>query len=76
VRACNRLDVQLYAYAETLLDEQIQAQGPGFARDLRRFQAANRLLQPLARVYSQLGQFSVRAWLKDWWNPSSAPQAR
>lgn len=48
VAECNQLDLELYEYASTLFEEQVQEQGPGFARQLRLFQAANRSLARLS----------------------------
>lgn len=38
----NRLDEQLYVYAQELFERQVRGEGPGFARRLRRFRATNR----------------------------------
>ncbi len=38
----NRLDEQLYQYAQELFERQLRQEGPGFERRLRRFRARNR----------------------------------
>jgi hypothetical protein len=65
LQASNQLDIQLYAYAKTLLADKIRAQGPSFSRELMAFRFSNDLLQPLGRAYWRVRRFSVRAWLKD-----------
>jgi hypothetical protein len=70
LEAHNQLDIELYQHAQGLFGAQLDAQGPSFARELRAFQIVNRLVQPVARTYWQVRQFSVRAWLKQKLNRS------
>jgi hypothetical protein len=42
----NRLDQQLYQYAQELFERQVRREGPGFARRLRRFRRMNRSIGP------------------------------
>ncbi len=75
----NALDVELYAYAKSLFQEQVCQQGPAFARELRRLQAANRRFAPFIRVYWKARQVPVRMMLCEWlssfplWPASQVP---
>jgi len=62
VLRANQLDVALYAYAQQLFAEQIESLGPGFAASLAQFQAANRYVSPLMRLYWQMRRVSIRAY--------------
>ena len=68
LREHNRLDLELYTYAETLFERQVRQQGASFPLAVRTFQAVNRCLHPLLGVYEQTRKFSARAWLR--WNRS------
>jgi len=77
--AHNQLDIQLYQFAQTLLADQIRAQGPSFARRLRAFRLANRLARPLGRIYWQARRVPVRVMLSRMWDRlygSSAAQGK
>jgi hypothetical protein len=57
IEAHNLLDLELYAYANALLDAHIRRFGPRFQQDLNRFRrlnsvyaAVHRVAQPLARL--------------------------
>lgn len=52
----NHFDGQLYHYAQTLLQEQVAQQGPGFARELMLFRMLNTLVNAsfFAPVYQKL----------------------
>ena len=67
VAECNQLDLELYEYASTLFDEQVQEQGPGFARQVRLFQTVNRSLARLLyqdpKGYGQRVRHALRQWL-------------
>jgi hypothetical protein len=62
IRECNLLDLELYEYGKTLLEAQIQQQGPSFSDAVRRFQIRNRQLQPLLTIYWGAKKVSVRAF--------------
>lgn len=60
IRDHNRLDLHLYQYAQSLLEEQLRQQGFAFKAKLRSFQAAN-------QVYQIVRTFSLRVYLRTWW---------
>ena len=43
IKEYNRLDLELYQFAKRLFEEQVQQQGPHFARELKLFQTLNKL---------------------------------
>lgn len=64
IRNDNQLDAELYQYAQTLFETQIQQQGASFSQELASFRQRNRLLQPLLRAYAEMRRYSVRASLR------------
>jgi hypothetical protein len=64
VTRCNRFDLELYRYAQELLERQISQQGPGFATQVRAFRLANWLLPRAIRAYRRMRERSVRVWLR------------
>jgi hypothetical protein len=62
----NRLDIELYQYGTTLFQEQVRQQGPSFAREVERFQRANRWLSPLISAYWEIRKRSVRVFVRKW----------
>lgn len=67
----NRLDTELYQFAQTLFEEQVRKQGPSFAQEVRSFQRANRLISWPIRVQWLIQGTSVRALVGKRWMPSS-----
>lgn len=61
----NQLDRELYRYAVTLFEESVRQQGPSFAREVERYQAANRLASPFIHAYYELRKRSARVWLRN-----------
>lgn len=49
IKQFNQFDIQLYDFAETLLNEQIEKQPPSFAREIEEFKIANRLVTELLK---------------------------
>lgn len=60
----NSLDIELYRYARTLFEEQVQRQGTSFAQEVRDFQVANRRLCPFIRLYWESRKVSVRTMIR------------
>lgn len=60
VKAANRLDMELYNYAETLFAKQIQQQGPTFAYEVIHFKVRNRYLRPLQDLDREMRKISIR----------------
>jgi hypothetical protein len=65
IAAHNKLDLELYAFAEELFEKQVRDQGPSFAWAAKHFQFHNRRVQPLLRAYRAARTFSVRTWLRN-----------
>jgi hypothetical protein len=65
IAAHNQLDLELYAFGAKLFRQQVQDQGPSFADAIKRFQIANRRIQPLLRAYWTVRTVSVRTWLRN-----------
>jgi hypothetical protein len=61
----NQLDRELYRYAVTLFEEGVRQQGPSFAREVERYQAANRLASPFIHTYYELRKHSARIWFRN-----------
>ena len=66
VRQHNRLDLELYRYAQGLFSAQVREQGLRFALEVRAFQTLNQWAQPLLQLYSRARTFSLRVWLRTW----------
>ena len=49
IKQFNQFDIQLYDFAETLLNEQLEKQPPSFAREIEEFKIANRLVAELLK---------------------------
>ncbi len=64
LRQHNRLDLELYRYAEALFVAQVRGQGARFVIEGQAFHAVNRWAQPLRRGYSKARAFSLRMWLR------------
>jgi hypothetical protein len=64
----NRLDLALYQYATALFEEEIEAQGPAFAEELKAFQAANRWKSPFYYVFWEIRKRSLRVFVRNWIN--------
>jgi hypothetical protein len=67
LREHNQFDLDLYAFAEELFERQVEAQGPEFARAVRRFRAVNRYAWPGLWVWEKARQVSVHVWLRTVW---------
>jgi hypothetical protein len=52
--AANRLDMELYHEATACFDAALQQYGAPFIRQLKQFQAANRLLSPFIHAYGEM----------------------
>jgi len=72
LREHNRLDLELYAYAEDLFERQVREQGVFFNLAVRKFQNMNRRIPPLLDAFEQARRFSVRTWMRNLWNASSS----
>ena len=68
IAAHNQLDLELYAFAGELFKKEVQDQGPSFTWAVKRFQFANRRIQPLLRAYWRVRTWSLRTWLRNLWN--------
>jgi hypothetical protein len=68
VRQYNQLDIELYEAAKRRLQEDIEAEGPSFHRELAQFQARNRhfdaVTAPLHNMISQKHRVAVSRLLK------------
>ena len=64
VTAANQLDIELYNYAKTLFAEQIKQQGPGFTKQVSRFQTRNRFIRPLVDGYWDIRKISIRTIIR------------
>lgn len=62
----NQLDIELYQYVTMLFAEQIQRQGPPFARQVRSFQLVNPLASSLIHLYHEIRKRSVRVFIRKW----------
>jgi len=60
IESCNQLDHQLYQFAHTLCQTEIDKRGPAFQQKLTRFRRRNRWLSPFHRLYWQLTKISIR----------------
>ena len=67
IRAHNALDLELYAFAQGVFEEQIAAYGPGFGQDLARVQRANtyaKVTEPVQKTIQRMRRVSVRTYIK------------
>ena len=60
----NQMDIELYAYATRLFDEQVRQQGSSFARDVKMFQLKNGRLKPWRKLFWRARKISVRTFIK------------
>jgi hypothetical protein len=65
LRQHNRLDLELYRYAQALFAAQVRGEGARFASVAHTFHTVNRWAQPLLRSYSKAREFSLRVWLRN-----------
>jgi len=66
VTSSNRLDIELYDFAENLFEQQIRSQSSAFYRDVRLFETANHMVDVLMKVYWELRKVSVRTMIRSW----------
>jgi len=64
ILACHRRDVELHDYAGALLAAQIEAEGPGFERELRRLRRLNVMYDRLVPLYEASGLLRLRRALR------------
>jgi hypothetical protein len=68
LRAHNQLDLDLYAFAEVLLERQVHECGASFAWAVKWLQLANRWIMPLIDTCRRARTFSARTWLRSLWD--------
>lgn len=59
IKAHNQLDIELYAFASKLFDEQVKAQGPSFNRELKAFKILNYFASRSLTVSRKVAEWKV-----------------
>lgn len=64
VTEANQLDLELYAFAQALFEEQM-TRYETLARDMARFKTMNQFVEPFLRQYMRLREYSVRTEIRE-----------
>jgi hypothetical protein len=64
IEELNALDMELWKYADTLLDEQIERYGPGFRKDLQNFEVWNERYLPIRKFSEAVQEARIKVQLR------------